>query len=246
MIIESAQNQTFKRLLKLHKKKYRQQEQLFIVEGMHLVEEALKFNVVKTILLKASIPQTIAEIDELECLVLKDSLFDQLAQTPSPQPIMAICEMKQLELTQLNRLLICDEVQDPGNLGTLIRSALAFGFDGIILGEGCVDVFNEKVVRSTQGAIFKLPIIHANLEEMIPTLKRQNVRVYGTSVTRAYPLQDVVKEERMAFILGNEGNGVHPKHLTLTDHNIYIEMSPLVESLNVSIAGSIIMHQFRP
>ncbi len=245
MIIESAQNQTYKRWMKLKQKKYRMQEQSFIVEGFHLVQEGLKANVVTTVIVKEQAAYDEVNVQNCEIMTLKASLFDQLAQTPSPQPIMAVCDMKMKDLSRAHRLLLCDEVQDPGNLGTLIRSALAFNFDGVILGDGCVDVYNEKVIRSTQGAIFKLPILHENLEYYIPQLQSEGVKVYGTSVTRAYPLQEVKAVEKMAFILGNEGNGVKPVHLNLTDENIYIEMSTNVESLNVSIAGSIIMHQFR-
>ena len=138
---------------------------------------------------------------------LKESLFTQLASTQAPQSVMAVCEMKQKPVTEMNRLLLLDRVQDPGNLGTLLRSAVAFGFDGVILGEGCVDVYNEKVIRSTQGAIEEFP--------------------------------------RMAFMLGNEGSGVQTELLELTHQNIFIEMSENIESLNVSIAGSIIMYHFR-
>ncbi len=160
--------------------------------------------------------------------------------------MMAICSMQSLEITQHNRLLLLDRIQDPGNLGTLLRSALAFDFDGVILGEGCVDLYNEKVIRSTQGAIFKLAIQHQCLTEVIKTLKEQGVQVYGTSLQNGKPLREIEATTKMAFILGNEGSGVSKELLALTQQNIFIEMGEKIESLNVSIAGSIIMYQFRP
>ncbi|MFR1837303.1 MAG: TrmH family RNA methyltransferase, partial [Turicibacter sanguinis] len=127
----------------------------------------------------------------------------------------------------------------------LLRSAVAFGFDGVILGDGCVDLYNEKVIRSTQGAIFKLPILNQNLEEAVTSLKEQGVRIYGTSLQNGRPLNEIEETMKMAFILGNEGSGVSKELLSLTDGNIFIEMSENIESLNVSIAGSIIMYRFR-
>ena len=153
--------------------------------------------------------------------------------------------MKTKLIEKQNRLLLLDRVQDPGNLGTLLRSAVAFGFDGVILGEGCVDVYNEKVIRSTQGAIFKIPIEFHDLKEYVPLLQSNDVKVYGTSLQNGKPLGEIEEKVKMAFILGNEGQGVSSELLSSTDGNIFIEMSQNIESLNVSIAGSIIMYHFR-
>ena len=104
--------------------------------------------------------------------------------------------------------MILDDLQDPGNIGTLIRTALAFSFDQVILSDRCVDLYNEKVIRSTQGAIFKLPILNQNLEEAVTSLKEQGVRIYGTSLQNGRPLNEIEETMKMAFILGNEGSGV--------------------------------------
>lgn len=153
--------------------------------------------------------------------------------------------MKSKIIERQNRLLLLDRVQDPGNLGTLLRSAVAFGFDGVILGHGCVDVYNEKVIRSTQGAIFKIPIEFHSLKEYVPMLQMKGVKVYGTSLENGQPLGEIEEASQMAFILGNEGQGVDSELLSATDRNIFIEMTQNIESLNVSIAGSIIMYRFR-
>ena len=247
MLIESSNNPKIKKWAKLKQKKYRYQVNEYIVEGEHLVLEALEAGVVKEILVRegASVPNEISTA-EMDVYTLKENLFSQIASTETPQPMMAICSMQSLEISQNNRLLLLDRIQDPGNLGTLLRSALAFDFDGVILGEGCEDLYNEKVIRSTQGAIFKLAIQHQCLTETIEALKEQGVRVYGTSLQNGRPLREIETSGQMAFILGNEGSGVSKELLALTQQNIFIEMGEKIESLNVSIAGSIIMYQFRP
>ena len=246
MLIESSNNSNVKRWMKLKQKKYRSQFNQFIVEGEHLVLEALKAKVVKEIIIRehSQLPDS---IQPHECTVyqLKESLFIQLASTQAPQSVMAVCEMKQKPVTEMNRLLLLDRVQDPGNLGTLLRSAVAFGFDGVILGEGCVDGYNEKVIRSTQGAIFTLAIESHSLSDYIKRLMEQGIHVFGTSLYHGSPLSTIEEFPRMAFMLGNEGSGVQTELLELTHQNIFIEMSENIESLNVSIAGSIIMYHFR-
>lgn len=248
MLIESSSNPKVKKWTKLKQKKYRYQSNEFIVEGEHLVLEAIKSGVIKEILVReGSIsPLEILERSDLTIYTLKENLFSQIASTETPQPIMAVCEMKNIEIKKQNRLLLLDRVQDPGNLGTLLRSAVAFEFDGVILGDGCVDLYNEKVIRSTQGAIFKLAVKYQSLSQTILDLKEKGVKIYGTSLQNGKPLGEIKTTPQMAFILGNEGSGVSSELLSLTERNIFIEMSENIESLNVSIAGSIIMYHFRP
>lgn len=246
MLIESSHNPNVKRWMKLKQKKYRSQLGQFIVEGEHLVLEALKANVIKEVIARDNVKLPLF-IEESGCIVyrLKEPLFAQIASTQTPQPIMAVCEMRPKSMLKMKRILLLDRVQDPGNLGTLLRSAVAFGFDGAILGEGCVDVYNEKVIRSTQGAIFTLAIESHDLSTYIPYLLEQGISVFGTSLENGYPLAQIEEVPQMAFILGNEGSGVLKELLSLTNQNIFIEMSENIESLNVSIAGSIIMYRFR-
>ena len=247
MLIESSSNPKIKKWTKLKQKKYRYQSNEFIVEGEHLVLEAMNSHVVKEILVKegSMVHLNLAFNENHPIYILKENLFAQIASTETPQPIMAVCEMKSTLIEKQNRLLLLDRVQDPGNLGTLLRSAVAFGFDGVILGEGCVDVYNEKVIRSTQGAIFKIPIEFHDLKEYTSLLQANGVKVYGTSLQNGKPLGEIEETVKMAFILGNEGQGVSSEVLSSTDENIFIEMSQNIESLNVSIAGSIIMYHFR-
>ncbi|HAX73255.1 MAG TPA: RNA methyltransferase [Firmicutes bacterium] len=246
MLIESNQNAKYKRWMKLKQKKYRTQLNQFIVEGEHLVEEAILANAVCEVIIKDGNQDKFQQLTQpFETYYLKDNLFNAIASTEAPQPIMAICHIREQSLTNKSRLLLLDRVQDPGNLGTLIRSAVAFNFNGVILSEGCVDLYNEKVIRSTQGAIFKLPIEIKSLENEVKNLMAEGISVYGTSLQNGYPLQEIPSGEKMAFILGNEGSGVSQALLEQTKQNIFVEMSKNIESLNVSIAGSIIMHHFR-
>lgn len=247
MLIESSNNPKIKKWTKLKQKKYRYQSNEFIVEGEHLVLEAMASNVVKEILVKegSTVHLNPAFNTNQPVYILKENLFAQIASTETPQPIMAICEMKSKNIEKDNHLLLLDRIQDPGNLGTLLRSAVAFGFDGVVLGEGCVDVYNEKVIRSTQGAIFKIPIEIHSLKDYVVVLQSKGIKVYGTSLENGAPLGEIEETSKMAVILGNEGQGVSPELLSQTDQNIFIEMTENIESLNVSIAGSIIMYRFR-
>ena len=178
MLIESSSNPKIKKWTKLKQKKYRYQSLEYIVEGEHLVLEAIKMKAVKEILVKEGSTLHLNQgYDGISNIyILKENLFDQIASTETPQPIMAVCQMKTLSIQNLNRLLLLDRVQDPGNLGTLLRSAVAFGFDGVVLGEGCVDLYNEKVIRSTQGAIFKMPMVKSKLKENCNASKKNGIK----------------------------------------------------------------------
>ena len=244
MYIESNQNQKIKNWSKLRQKKYRNLEGLFLVEGEHLVGEALKAGVAAEVLLREGSGLDVEP--GVPVYTIKAHVFNKLAAAESPQGVMAVCQMTEQALAARNRLLLLDGIQDPGNLGTLVRSAAAFGFEGIVLGEGCVDLYNEKTIRSTQGALFSITIVKGDLGSWVPALQADGVAVYGTALENATPLQEVQTSQRMAFILGSEGTGVQGKHLALTDGNIFIEINPKVESLNVSIAGSVLMHHFKP
>ena len=228
-MISSIENPKVKLLLKLKQGKYRKTEKMFIVEGAHLVKEARLAGV----LIEAySIVEQEGFIHVNEAVMKKISTTDTLVKE------IGLCRF--IEKNNIsNKILILDGVQDPGNMGTLMRSACAFGFDTIFVGVGSVDIYNEKVIRSSQGAIFKLNFIFGNVVEFVNNLKVH--KVYGTNVVRGISLNNVIKQEKMAVILGNEGNGISKEVDDLLLDNIYIPMNN-TESLNVAIAGSIIMY----
>ncbi|MGL4972187.1 MAG: TrmH family RNA methyltransferase [Culicoidibacterales bacterium] len=236
-IIESVHNPKVKEWTKLQQKKYRQQNQQFLVEGEHLVEEAMKTNCAQIIITTREVFET-----DLPVYQVTPAILEKLSATPSPQDVMAICQMVTVEPSRVNRILLLDAIQDPGNLGTLIRSAVAFNVEAIVLGKGTVDLYNEKVLRSTQGAVFHVPVMQADLASYIPELQKQGVEVIGTSLQQAVELQSFEIPKRWALLLGNEGQGVNQQLLDLTDENVFIEMMEQAESLNVAIAGSIVMY----
>lgn len=240
-MIASKDNVKYKIWSKLSQKKYRMKEQLFLVEGEHLVVEAKKAGVIVDVLICVGVS---FEIDAPVTYLAKP-LFEKLASTVTSAGIMAVCRMQEGHIKKHNRLLLVDGVQDPGNLGTLIRSALAFGFDGLVMSEDTVDAYNEKVVRATQGALFKLPMSRANLVDYVTDLKKADVVVYAATLNdHAKVLSDIDVASSMAFIVGNEGSGVRESLVAVCDGSMVIEMSSVVESLNVGVAGSILMQRF--
>ncbi len=232
MIITSLENQKVKLLIKLNNSKNRKKEKMFIVEGKHLVDEARK----KNVLIEAY------SIEEKEgYITLSKEIMKKVDNTATLVTEIGLCKIVESTLLS-DRILILDSVQDPGNMGALMRSAKAFGFDTMIIGNGSCDIYNDKVIRASQGAIFKLNFIHANLLEILPKLSVYDI--YGTNVVNGIELANVKKSSKMAIVLGNEGNGISEEVANILFKNIYIPMDN-TESLNVSVAGSIIMYELR-
>ena len=213
-MITSMQNKTVKELLKLKQKKYR--KDYYLVETNHLVEEAIKAK--QTDLIISTEPVDLG----VENLVVSKEIMEKLASTKTPQPIMARCFIqKDKKLVDGKRYLILDYLQDPGNIGTLIRTALAFGIDQVILSNECVDLYNDKLLRSMQGAHFHLSCLYGDLKEIIPALKEKGVCVVGYEV-----------------------NGMEKEIIVVCDQIAYIPITT-IESLNVAVAGSIMMYHFQ-
>jgi TrmH family RNA methyltransferase len=223
--------------VKLRERKFRDQKQKFIVEGYHLVNEARTSNYLKQVL----ITDEKDCIDEVENIMVSEAIIKKLASTLTPQPIIGICDFFPDYEISGNRILLLDDLQDPGNLGTLVRSSLGFGIDLLVLGLNSVDIYNDKFLRATQGAIFKTRIIKKDLLKTIEILKQKRLIIVGTSLT-GRPLRKLSRLDKYALILGNEGRGIREEILKITDMNVYVETSPKLESLNVAVAGSIIMH----
>ena len=232
-MISSIENPKVKLLMKLKQGKYRKKEEMFIVEGAHLVKEANLAGV----LIEA---YSIVEQEGYE--LVSEAVMKKISTTDTVVKEIGLCKFINKENLG-NKVLILDGVQDPGNMGTLMRSACAFGYETIFVGNGSVDIYNEKVIRSSQGAIFKLNFKFGNVVEFIQS-NLDEYKVYGTNVVRGIPLDDVSNLSKMAIILGNEGNGISKEVDDLLLDNIYIPMEN-TESLNVAIAGSIIMYKLR-
>lgn len=237
-MITSASNNTIKALIKLKQKKYRDETGYYLVEGEHLVEEAMKAKQVECLISTKDITS------DLPIIVVSNEVMSKLSFTKSPQSIMAKCKIKkEKKLIDGKRYLILDDLQDPGNIGTLIRTALAFSIDQVILSNNCVDLYNDKLLRSMQGANFHISCIYDDLKTVISTLKKNNVKIIGSALENGQDIKQIKISEKMAFIVGNEGNGMNKDILQECDYVGYIPINT-IESLNVAIAGSIMMLSF--
>lgn len=238
MIITSLNNPTIKEISKLKNKKYRDLTNTYLVEGDHLVEEAYKNNILTKIIL---LEDTICNYD-IEKIYVTKEVMKKLTELDTPNKIIGIVK-KNTPLPIGNKILILDNIQDPGNLGTIIRSSVAFDIDTIVLSPNTVDIYNPKVIRSTQGMIFYTNIITLELKEFINEIKTKNYTIFGTNVRNGKNIKEITLPEKFALVLGNEGQGVSKEIESLCDDNIYIKMSSKCESLNVSVATSILLYE---
>lgn len=239
MLYTSIDNKKIKDIKKLNTKKYRDKQGLFLVEGEHLVLEAYKTGCLIELILEEN---TIFPLD-VETNYVTNNVLNYISELDTPQKIIGIC--KKQETTELgNRILVLDDIQDPGNLGTIIRSSVAFDIDTILLSDNSVDLYNSKVIRASQGLLFHMNIIRCNLLLELPKLKDCSYYIYGTKVTHGNDLKSLEKKSKFAIIMGNEGNGMHDEISELCDEYIYINMNNFVESLNVGVATSIILYEF--
>lgn len=235
IMITSLDNKRIKEVCKLSDKKYRYDNKLFVVEGSHLVEEAYKNN----ILLYSFGTK---EYDYPNYEMVSDSVMKKLSNLTNTPSIIGVCKFIDKKEVFGNTLIL-DGIQDPGNLGTIIRSAVAFSIDTIVLSNDTVDLYNTKVLRATEGMLFNINIIIDDLETIIPKLKNDGYTIYGTDVVNGIDIKDVKKDNKYAIIMGNEGNGIKSNIKALTDKNIYIKMNSKCESLNVAVSTSIILYE---
>ena len=238
MLYTSIENKKIKELKKLNTKKYRDLNNFFIVEGEHLVLEEYKNGVLKELILEENTKLNL----NVETNYATYNVLKYISNLDTPNKIIGICEKLNKNLVG-NRVLILDDIQDPGNLGTIVRSAVAFNIDTIVLSKNTVDLYNPKVIRATQGMIFNINIIEKNLIEFISNLKQNQYKIFSTNVVNGKSIKNVEKGEKFAIIVGNEGKGVSNEVNSLCDEFIYIEMNNKCESLNVAVATSIILYE---
>ncbi len=238
MTYTSLENKYIKDIKKLNTKKHRNLTKEFLVEGEHLVLEAYKNGVLKTLILETG---TELKLD-VNTIYVTNQVLKYISELETPQKILGICTQKENSVIG-DKVIMLDNVQDPGNLGTIIRSAKAFGIDTIILSNNTVDVYNSKVIRASQGMIFNTNIMYKNLLEEINKLKENDYQIIGTKVNGGILLKALEKKKKFAIIMGNEGSGVSEDILSLCDSHVYIEMQDNCESLNVAVATSIILYE---
>lgn len=254
--IQSTKNELIKKIKKLHKKKYRQEAGEYLLEGYHLVEEAVKNQVRLPMIFVSKKSWTekqaffsnyrIEEATE-QLFLVSEEVLATLADSPSPQGIVAVAKIPKEEVTNVTGgWLLLDNIQDPGNVGTMIRTADAAGLTGVILGKGTADLYSSKVLRSTQGSQFHLTVVSQPLEEIISQFKASEIPIYGTELNpAAIAYNRVAPTQDFALIMGNEGQGVDKDLLVQTDQNLYIPLLGAAESLNVGVATGIILYHLR-
>lgn len=231
MKIISKQNKQFKLWKKLMTKKYRDLYDMFLVYGSHLIDKAKE---------KEALIEVITSNEALEGTCVSLSLMEELQQTETFIDQIGICK-KTNEPVISNRVLVLDDVQDPDNVGALIRSAAAFGFKHVIVSQKSADIYNEKVIRASKGAIFDCYIERTHLVSKLSELKNQGFQVVGADAHESGQPQ---KNQKLVLILGNEGHGLTTEVKNLCDDFVTIKTNQ-VESLNVSVAGGILMHEWR-
>lgn len=239
MLITSVNNEHIKELSKLKEKKYRDKLGLFLIEGEHLINEALREDLITEIF---ALENTNYNYNYNNITYVTENVMKKLSSTDSIPKVIGVSKKRKEDVIG-DRILILEDIQDPGNLGTIIRSSVAFNIDTLILSPKTVDLYNSKVIRSTEGMIFHLNIIVRNLESIIKELKKDNYLILGTNVNNGINIKDINIPNKYALVIGNEGKGMSSEISTLCDKNIYIKMNERVESLNASVAASILLYE---
>lgn len=234
MNLTSTNNEKVKFWEKLKIKKYRDKEKLFLIEDEHLVNIALEKNIVKEILVleekKYNVPT----------FIVNEKIMKQLTSQVTTPKVVAVCHMLNEQNPEGNIILL-DNIQDPGNLGTIIRSASAFNFNTIILSNNSVDLYNSKVIRATEGMIFNVNVIRTDLEKFIIEYKN-NFTFITTDVNDGEDIREM-SHKNVALVIGNEGNGVRKEIADLCSKKINIKMNKNCESLNAGVCASILMYE---
>lgn len=249
--ISSSQNSIIKNIQLLQKKKSERKKQgLFIVEGIRAVNEIPNDYEVEYIITIDSFDASgIKNLDKSKWIVVTDEIFKLISDTESPQGVMAVVKLHKYSLASLNTkstpfYLLLENVQDPGNLGTIIRTAYGFGVDAIFISKGSVDVYSPKAIRATMGAVFHVPIImDVEMIECVQWLKEKDIPIYATALEESRVIYDNDFSQSVALIIGNEANGVSEMTKQLATTKVRIPMPGGLESLNASIAAAVCMYE---
>lgn len=254
MELTGLQNPMVKAAAELKQKKYRQQQGLFLAEGLRTVEEAVRYGAVQSIFYTAiEDDRTRAVLEEaaakqIKLVCVSDKVLKKIADTEMPQGIIAVCEMRSKRLDEFlasgKMLLVLDRVTDPGNIGTMLRTADAAGVGGLLLLQGCADIYAPKTVRASMGSLFHLPVLSGLSEELlVQAARKAGYELLVTCLDGADNLYKADLQGRLAFVMGNEANGVSPALLAAADKRVFIPMQGRAESLNVAMAAGIVMFE---
>ncbi|MFI2857822.1 TrmH family RNA methyltransferase [Paenibacillus sp. JSM ZJ436] len=255
MEIASLQNSRVKGWAQLQDKKHRDQQHKYVVEGIHLVQEALSFGAdIECVAYDKDrgIPAELTELPDqgkhVEWIAVTEGIIAKVCQASTPQPVFAVVRKEAGSLDRLfenpsKPVIVLDGLQDPGNVGTIIRSADASGAGGVLLGTGCADVYNPKTLRSTMGSLFHLPVIEGNLEELLPQARSRGARLVTTSLEGKASAFEYDFTGSCWMVIGSEGSGVSPAVSRLVDDAIIIPMPGKAESLNAAMAATVLLFE---
>jgi len=239
-MIESVNNEKVKYYKKLRDKKYILEFKKYIVEGEHLVNEAYKAGVLEELLYS----EGEYAFEKINCVKLSPKVMKSLSNLQSVPSVMGIVRLIQGTEIKGNKIILLDNVQDPGNVGTVIRSALAFNVDTVIFSDDSVTLFNDKMIRASEGTIFNMNVVRMNLKDAIDIVKRNDIKIYYADMHGNENLDDMIVS-KYALVLGSEGQGISNYVKEVSDSSIRIPINSNCESLNVAISGGIIMYKFR-
>ena len=249
-MITSTSNQQMKNLSLLMKKsKARNEQGLFVVEGRKMAEEIPSEWLEKTYVSETFLQENEAFLTGWDYEVVSDSVFKAVSDTQTPQGILCLVKKPEYELEQLlngekTHLLILESIQDPGNLGTMLRTGEGAGISGVIMNQTTVDLFNPKTIRSTMGSIYRVPFyVTKDLKETILTLKENGISVYAAHLKGTLCYDEPDYKKPTAFMIGNEGNGLSDEIADCADTYIKIPMEGQVESLNAAISATLLMYE---
>ncbi|MDQ2087330.1 RNA methyltransferase [Herbivorax sp. ANBcel31] len=255
--ISSNKNPAIKVLKSLKDKRHREAKNMYFIEGIRFVQEALKENVkIDKIFVSEKLEYTnggkemLKTIDKTkkDCFTLPHKLFKEISDTDSPQGILAQIEMQKYSLDTMlykdNFFVVLDSIQDPGNMGTIIRTADAAGATGLILSRGCVDIYNPKVLRSTMGSIFHIPIYSSNdILKDLNYLKDKKIKLCASHLEGKKPYYSLDNVSNIAVIIGNEAKGISDDIKNISNSLVKIPMVGRAESLNASVAAGLLMFE---
>jgi len=252
-MLTSTNNPQVKEILQLQNKgRARNQAGVFVVEGLRMILEAPPQAIRKLYVTVDFWEKNKAKLEVLdkEPELVSNTVFARMSDTKNPQGVLGVTRQMHYSPEQLIKkenahLLVLDNLQDPGNVGTIFRTAEAAGVDGIFLSEDCVDIYNPKTVRGTMGAIYRLPFVIGELEEYLPIMKAQGMHIYGTQLEKAHNYDTIDYQKSTVFLFGNEGNGLRAKIAAHAEAFVKIPMDGQGESLNVAVAAAILMYEVR-
>lgn len=239
LTITSPSNELIKKYCSLKNKKYRDEYMLYILEDIDLINKANEYDLIDTILF---VNKPVNVNEDVKLIKTTQDIINKLSNVKTPHDVIAVCKITISKKGLGNKIIALDNVQDPGNGGTILRSALAFNFDSMLISDQSFDIYNDKFLRATKGSFFDMNIERLNLTNKLKELKSLGYKIVIADLTHdSISVNDFKFEEKVVLVVGNEGQGISKEVASLSDITVYIPISNKMESLNVAIAASIIM-----